>query len=40
MTHVLQEDLQDTTGLLTDETRDTLDTITASKTMNGGLCDT
>ncbi len=34
-THVLQEDLQDTTSLLVDETRDTLDTTTTSETTNG-----
>ena len=31
-THVLQEDLEDTAGLLIDETRDTLDTTTTSET--------
>ena len=30
--HVLKEDLEDTTGLLVDETGDTLDTTTTSKT--------
>ena len=39
-TYVLQEDLEDTTSLLVDETRDTLDTATAGKTTNSGLCDT
>ena len=37
MTHVFQECLEDTTGLLVDKTRDTLDTTTASKTTNSGL---
>ena len=32
---VLQKDLQNTTGLLVDEARDTLDTTTTSKTTNG-----
>ena len=32
---VLQEDLEDTTGLLVDEARDTLDTATTSETTNG-----
>ena len=31
---VLEEDLEDTTGLLVDQTGDTLDTTTASKTTN------
>ena len=38
--NVLQEDLEDTTGLLVDQTRDTLDTTTASQTADGGLGDT
>ena len=38
--HVLQEDLEDTAGLLVDQTRDTLDTSTASKTADSGLGDT
>ena len=37
---VLKEDLEDTTGLLVDEARDTLDTTTASQTADGGLGDT
>ena len=37
---ILKEHLQDTTGLLIDEARDTLDTTTASKTTDGGLGDT
>ena len=37
--HVLQEHLQDTTGLLVDESRDTLDTSTAGQTPDGGLGD-
>ena len=39
-THVLEEDLQNTTGLFVDKTRDTLDTTTTGKTTNSGLCDT
>ena len=31
-THILEEDLENTTGLLVDETRDTLHTATASET--------
>ena len=31
------EDLEDTTGLLVDQARDTLDTTTASETTDGGL---
>ena len=38
--HVLKEDLEDTTGLLVDETGDTLDTATAGKTTDSGLGDT
>ena len=34
-TYVLEEDLQNTTGLLVDKTRDTLDTATTSKTTDG-----
>ena len=37
---VLEEDLQDTAGLLIDEARDTLDTTTTGKTTNGRLGDT
>ena len=37
---VLKEDLEDSTGLLIDEARDTLDTTTASKTADSGLGDT
>ena len=37
---VLKEDLQDTTGLLVDESGDTLDTTTAGQTTNSGLGDT
>ena len=36
---VLKEDLEDTTGLLVDEARDTLDTTTACQTADGGLGD-
>ena len=39
-TYVLQEDLEYTTGLFIDQTRDTLDTTTTSKTTDGGLCNT
>jgi hypothetical protein len=34
---VLEEDLEDTAGLLVDEARDTLDTTTTSETTDGGL---
>ena len=37
---VLKEHLQDTSGLLIDEARDTLDSTTASQTSDGGLGDT
>ena len=37
---VLKEDLEDTSGLLIDEARDTLDTSTASQSADGGLGDT
>ena len=37
---VLKEHLEDTTGLLVDQARDTLDTTTASQTADGGLGDT
>ena len=37
---VLKEDFEDTTGLLVDETGDTLNTTTTSKTTNGRFCDT
>ena len=36
---VLKEDLKHTTGLLIDETGDTLDTATTSETADGGLRD-
>jgi len=36
---VLKEDLEDTAGLLVDETRDTLDTATTGETTDGGLGD-
>ena len=36
---VLKEDLEDTTGLLVDEARDTLDTAAARQTADGGLGD-
>jgi len=35
----LQEDLQDATGLLIDQARDTLDTTTAGQAADGGLGD-
>ena len=38
--HVLKEGLEDTAGLLVDETRDTLDTTTTSEATDGGLGDT
>ena len=37
--HVLQENFENTTGLLIDQARDTLDTATASKTTDGWLGD-
>ena len=37
--HVLQENLQDTAGLLVDQTRDTLDTTSACQTTDSGLGD-
>ena len=37
--HVLKEHLEDTSGLLIDEARDTLDTTTACQTADGGLGD-
>ena len=36
---VLKEDLEDTTGLLVDQARDTLDTSTSRQTADGGLGD-
>ena len=36
----LEEGLEDTTGLLVDHGRDTLDTATAGETSDGGLGDT
>ena len=36
---VLKEHLEDTTGLLVDEARDTLDSTTTRQTSDGGLCD-
>ena len=38
--HILQEYLQDATGLFVDESRDSLDTTSASKTTDGRLGDT
>ena len=37
--HVLEEHLEDTTGLLVDESRDTLHTSSTSETADGGLGD-
>ena len=37
--NVLEEHLEDATGLLVDEARDTLDTTAASQTADGGLGD-
>jgi len=37
---VLKEDLEDSTGLLIDEARDTLDTSTSGQPADGGLGDT
>jgi len=37
---VLEEDLENTTGLLVDETRDTLHATTTSETTNSRLGDT
>jgi hypothetical protein len=37
---VLKEDLKDTTGLLIDQARDTLDTSTSRQTADSGLGDT
>ncbi len=39
-TPTLEEELEDTTGLLVDETTDTLYTTTASETADSGLGDT
>ncbi len=36
----LEEELEDTTGLVVDETRDTLDTTTTRETADSGLSDT
>ena len=38
--NILKEDFEDTTGLLIDQTRDTLDTTTTSQTTNGRLGNT
>ena len=38
-TNILQKDLENTTRLLVDQTRDTLDTTSASETTDGRLCD-
>jgi hypothetical protein len=38
--YIFQEGLEDTTSLLVDETRDTLDTTTTSEAADSGLGDT
>lgn len=38
--YILKEDLENTSGLLVDETGDTLDTTTTSEATNSGLGDT
>jgi hypothetical protein len=38
--NTLEEGLENTTGLLVDHGRDTLDTTTTSETADSGLCDT
>ena len=38
--YILQKDFENTTGLLVDETRDTLDTATAGQTTNGRFGNT
>ena len=38
--HILQKDLQDTTSLFVNQTRDTLDTTTTGETTNGRLGNT
>jgi len=40
VTDIFKESFENTTSLFVDQTRDTLDTSTASKTANGGLGDT
>ena len=40
MTHVFKEDLENTTRLLVDETRDTLHTATTCETADSGLGNT
>jgi len=40
VTHVLKEDLENTTSLLVDETGDTLDTTTTSETTDSGFGNT
>jgi len=39
-THILEENLENTTRLFIDKTGDTLHTSTAGETTNSGLCDT
>ncbi|MCL4419923.1 hypothetical protein M1146_07590, partial [Patescibacteria group bacterium] len=36
---IFQKDLEDSSGLLVNETRDTLHTTTTSETANSGFCD-
>jgi hypothetical protein len=38
--HVLEEDLEDSSGFFVDESRDTLDTTSTSQTTDGWLRDT
>jgi hypothetical protein len=40
MSHILKEDLENTTSLFVDQTRDTLHTTTTRETTNGRLGDT
>ena len=40
MTHILKENLENTTGLFVDQARDTLHTTTTCETTNGRLGDT
>ena len=39
-THIFKEDLENTTSLFVNETRNTFDTATTGETADGGLCDT
>ena len=40
LTHIFEEDLENTTSLFVDETGDTFHTTTTSEAANGRLCDT